>query len=135
RRLWLDPDVLFRPGDYPAPSERDAGLRIARYTEPALLIQFLVGEFGFARFMRFLPAYERARRTMASNEELRGPRARRPNAEAARASFVDGFDVSWDVLRERWEKSLEASPPSAAMASRLVLSQRIYASIRNYEMW
>jgi hypothetical protein len=133
--LWVDSDALFITGDYPASSELDARLRIARYTEPALLIQFLVGEFGFDRFLRFLPAYERARRTMASNEELRGPRARRPNAEAARASFVDGFGVSWDVLRQRWEKSMETSPPSEAMAARLVLSQRIYASIRNYEMW
>jgi hypothetical protein len=135
RGLWVDPDGLFITGDYPASSELDARLRIARYTEPALLIQFLVGEFGFERFQRFLPAYDRARRTMASNEEPRGRQARRPDPEAARASFVEAFGVSWDVLRQRWEKSMTVSPPTAALAARLVLSQQIYASIRNYEMW
>jgi hypothetical protein len=135
RGLWVDPDGLFITGNYPASTELDARLRVARYTEPALLIQFLVGEYGFERFMRFLPAYERARMTMASNEERRGRRSRDPDPEAARASFLEGFGVSWDLLRQRWEKSMEASPPSAALAGRLVLSQQIYASIRNYEMW
>jgi hypothetical protein len=135
RGLWVDPDGLFITGDYPASSELDARLRIARYTEPALLIQFLVGAFGFERFQRFLPAYERARRTMASNEESRGRQARRPDPEAARASFLEAFGVSWDVLRQRWEKSMNAPPPSTTIAGRLVLSQQIYASIRNYEMW
>jgi hypothetical protein len=135
RSLWVDPDGLFITGNYPASTELDARLRVARYTEPALLIQFLVGEFGFERFLRFLPAYARARVTVASNEEPRGRRARGPDPEAARASFLEGFGVSWDVLRQKWEKSMEVSPPSAALAGRLVLSQQIYASIRNYEMW
>ncbi len=85
--------------------------------------------------MRFLPAYERARVTIVSNEEPRGRRSRTPDAEAARASFLEGFGVNWDVLRQRWEKSMEVAPPSTTLAARLVLSQQIYASIRNYEMW
>jgi hypothetical protein len=135
RGLWVDPEALFITGDYPASSELDARLRIARYTEPALLVQYLVGKFGMERFLKFLPEYARARPSLASSEEPQGPRARRTDASAARASFKTGFGLTWEEIRRGWEETFHARPPSAVVADRMALGQEIYATIRGYEMW
>jgi hypothetical protein len=135
RGLWVDPDALFITGDYPASSELDARIRIARYTEPALLVQFLVGRFGMERFLKFLPEYARARPSLASNEEPRDRRARPTDREAARASFRAAFGVPWEEIRRRWEESHAAPPASTVVAERMALGQEIYATIRGYELW
>jgi hypothetical protein len=133
--LWVDPDALFITGEYPASSELDARLRIARYTEPALLLQFLTGKFGMPKVLDFLPKYARLRRTMESNEQYPNRPSRRPDAKAVREAFQTAFGTSWEELRRAWEATLGAPPPSTTLAERLVLSQQIYASIRAYEMW
>lgn len=135
RGLWVDPDALFITGDYPASNELDARTRIALYTEPALLVQFLVGQYGMERFLKFLPEYGRARPSLVSNEAPRNPRARRSDPAAARASFQSAFGVSWEEIRRRWEDTFSASPPSTVVAERMVLGQQIYATIRGYEIW
>lgn len=134
RGLWVDPDALFITGDYPANTELDARIRIARYTEPALLVQFLVGEYGMERVLRFIPVYTKARPSLASNEEG-GGRQRRGDPAAARASFRLAFGLSWEEIRRRWEQTFESPPPSVTVAERMVLGQQIYATIRDYEMW
>jgi hypothetical protein len=135
RGLWVDPDALFVTGDYPTPSELDARLRIARYTEPALLLQYLVGKFGLPKVLEFLPAYSRARGPLDSNELRTGRSRRPPDADAVRATFQTAFGTSWEELRRGWEATLTAAAPSTTMAERLALSQQIYATIRGYEMW
>jgi hypothetical protein len=135
RGLWVDPDALFITGDYATSSELDARLRIARYTEPALLVQYLVGRFGMERVLKFLPEYARGRPSLASNQEPRGPRARSTDPERARASFKTAFGVPWEEIRRGWEETFRAQPPSPTVAERMALGQVIYATIRGYEIW
>lgn len=134
RGLWVDPEALFITGAYPTSSELDARLRIARYTEPALLVQYLVGRFGMERVIKFIPEYSRARPSMASTEE-RERGARRTDPAAARASFQTAFGVSWEEIRRGWEETFQAQPPSRVVAERMALAQEIYAAVRGYEMW
>jgi hypothetical protein len=134
--LWVNPDGLFITGDYPASAELDARQRTASYTEPALLLQYLSDRYGLDRVLRFLPDYSRARRTLDSNETgARRPGFRRPDARAVRNSFERHFGRSWDELRAGWEQRIDAGGGSEADRRRLVLGQKTYGAIRNFEMW
>lgn len=142
--LWVSPDALFITGDYEAPAEVDPRTRAAEYTEAALLVRFLVQEYGWERFAAFAPKYAEARRTLRGNEadpggwspfERRGPRRAPPSAERVRRTFADAFGQPWTAIRDRWEAEMAADPVPAPAAARLVLGEEIYGTIRNYEMW
>src|SRR5262249_53911177 len=66
--LWIDPDALFISGDYESGPEVDAHSRTAEYTEAALMVRFLVKEFGWTRFAAFAERYGEARHTVRSND-------------------------------------------------------------------
>jgi hypothetical protein len=134
--LWVDPEGLFITGDYPASAELDARQRAASYTEPALLLQFLSDRYGLERVLRFLPDYGRARRTIESNETAARRRGfRRPNAQAVRSSFERHFGRAWSDLRADWEQRMAAGGGAEPDRRRLVLGQKTYGAIRNFEMW
>jgi hypothetical protein len=134
--LWVDPDALFVSGEYPASTELDARQRIASYTEPALLLQYLSGRFGFEKVLEFLPDYGRARRSMVSNSVGARRRGfRPPDPEAVTKSFEKHFGRSWPDLRADWEAKMAAGGGSEADRRRLVIGQKTYAAIRNFEMW
>jgi hypothetical protein len=144
-RVWTDVDGLFISGEYPAANELDARVRVSQYVQPALLLQFLVRRFGFERVERFLPAYSRARHSLASNEAATprpaGPpgqrleRPRRPDAAKVRALFQEQFGAAWERLRDDWLAEMDAATLPEGAAERLVLAQEIYATIRGYEGW
>lgn len=134
--LWVDSDALFITGDYPASAELDARQRAAIYTEPALLLQYLSGRYGFERVLRFLPDYSRARRTIHSNESAARRRGfRRPDPAVVQRSFERHFGRPWSELRSDWEAKMREAKAPAADQRRLVLRQKTYAAIRNFEMW
>jgi hypothetical protein len=134
--LWVDPDALFITGDYPASRELDARQRIASYTEPALLLRFLTERFGFDRVLEFLPDYARARRTLESNQIASRRRGfRPPDAAAVQGAFDRHFGRSWTVLRAEWERQMAGSSAPEPERHRLLLRQKTYAAIRNFEMW
>jgi hypothetical protein len=134
--LWIEPDALFVTGEYPASAELDARQRVASYTQPALLLQYLVERYGVERVLAFLPEYSRARRTIESNEAAARRRGfRRPDASAAQNAFREHFGRGWADLREEWEQRLAAKGGTDADRRRLVLGQKTYAAIRNFEMW
>ncbi len=134
--LWVDPDSLFITGEYPSAAELDARQRTANYTEPALLLQFLAGRFGFDRVLAFLPDYGRARQSLESNAA--GARHRgfqRPDPAAVRDVFDHHFGRSWADLLADWERQMIAAKGTDSARRRLVIRQETYAAIRNYEMW
>jgi hypothetical protein len=134
--LWVDPEALFITGDYSASAELDARQRAAVYTEPALLLQYLSGRYGFERVLRFLPDYSRARRTIQSNDAAsRGRGFRRPDPAAARRSFQQHFGRSWSDMLADWEAKMGEGKAPPEEQRRLVLRQKTYAAIRNFEMW
>jgi hypothetical protein len=134
--LWVDPDALFVTGDYATSTELDARQRIASYTEPALLLLYLSQRFGFDRVLAFLPDYGRARHSLESNQIGRQRRGfRTPDPEAVRAVFSRYFGHDWPELRSEWERQMAASPGTEPARRRLVIRQRTYAAIRNFEMW
>jgi hypothetical protein len=134
--LWVYADGLFLTGEYPASTELDARQRVAAYTEPALLLQFLVDRFGTERVLGFLPEYSRARRTIESNEAASRRRGyRRPDAAAVQRAFREHFGRDWTELRQDWEAKLSAKGGSEVDRRRLVIGQKTYAAIRNFEMW
>jgi hypothetical protein len=144
--LWVDPDALFVTGEYEAPAEVDARTRAAEYAEAALLVRFLVEQFGWNRFAAFAARYAQARHTLRSNRTARQPggwtpfeknQAETPAPDPARVrrTFEQGLGESWASLRERWEAQMSADSAPAAPAQRLVLSEEIYGAIRNFEMW
>lgn len=144
--IWVDPDALFVTGDYEAGDEVDARTRAAEYTESALLVRFLVKEFGWSRFSDFATRYAEARHTLRSNRTARAPggwspferrsqRTAAPNAERVRRLFSDAFGERWEALRDRWMAEMAADPAPPATARRLLLGEGIYGSLRNYEMW
>ncbi len=134
--LWIDPDALFVTGDYPASTELDARQRVAQYTEPALLLQFLSHQYGFDKLLEFLPDYGRARHTVLSNESATRQRGyRKPDAAAVDASFTRHFGRSWAGVRGAWEAQMSAGGGSEFDRRRLVIGQKTYAAIRNFEMW
>lgn len=134
--LWVDPDGLFITGDYPASAELDARQRIALYTEPALLLQFLEERYGLERVLTFLRDYGRARRSLQSNETTARQRGfRLPDPTAVRGAFQQAFGHSWSELRSGWERRMASATASAADRRRLVLEQKTYGAIRNFEMW
>jgi len=114
-----------------------------------LLVRFLVERFGWMKMAAFAAEYGKARGRLNSNDErrrLRLPRNTRvrpgtrdprlpPDADAVRATFDRHFGEPWDRLRSEWEAGMEAAQPGPGQAERLVLAQRIYGAIRNYEMW
>jgi hypothetical protein len=134
--LWVDPDALFVTGDFPAAAELDARQRTATYTEPALLIQFLVARFGFGEVLAFLPDYGRARHTLESNDAAGRHRGfRPPDPAAVQSAFQHHFGRSWGDLRADWERQMLAANGSEDDRRRLIIRQETYAAIRNYEMW
>jgi hypothetical protein len=134
--LWVDPEGLFITGDYSASAELDARQRAAIYTEPALLLQYLSGRYGFERVLAFLPDYSRARRTINSNESASRRRGfRKPDAAAVGRTFEKHFGKSWSDLRADWETRLQADKGPAEDQRRLILRQKTYAAIRTFEMW
>jgi len=134
--LWVAPEALFVTGDYPASAELDARQRVANYTEPALLLQFLTDRFGFERVLDFLPDYGRARRTLESNAIAARRRGfRQPDAAAVRGVFERHFGRDWAELRVDWERQMLATKGTESARRQLVVRQETYAAIRNFEMW
>jgi hypothetical protein len=134
--LWVDPDSLFITGEYPVSRELDARQRVATYTEPALLLQYLTARFGVERVLSFLPDYSRARHTLDSNTMGVGRRGfRLPDAAAVWDVFDRHFGRSWSGIRMDWERQMAGGTASEQERHRLVLRQKAYAAIRNFEMW
>jgi hypothetical protein len=134
--IWVDPDALFVTGDYPASAELDARQRVANYTEPALLLQYLTNRYGFEEVLTFLPDYGRARQSLTSNAAGAQRRGfRRADPAAVERSFEKHFGRPWSALRSDWEAKMAAGGGSEAERRRLVISQKTYAAIRNFEMW
>jgi len=120
----------------PRKTRPDARQRIANYTEPALLLQFLTSRYSFERVLGFLPDYGRVRRSLESNaiaSRRRGFRA--PDGAAVRGVFERHFQRGWSDLRADWERQMAGSVAPAAAGHQLVLRQKTYATIRNFEMW
>jgi hypothetical protein len=145
--LWVDPDALFITGDYDAPEELDPRTRAAEYSESALLVRFLVEEYGWSRFATFAERYADVRRSLRSNGTERGARGGwspferqksgqpAPDAARVRRVFEETLGRSWEELRTRWEAQMAADHAPEGEAARLVLGEEIYGSIRNYELW
>jgi hypothetical protein len=151
--LWIDPDALFITGDFPARPEVDEVIRTAQYVQSGLLVRFLVERFGWADTAKFAEEYGRHRGPLISNEDrkdLRPPRRRPegnrparersdprlpPHAESVRAVFERRLGQSWERLRDDWLREMERDSPPPGEAERLVLAQRLYGAVRNYEMW
>jgi hypothetical protein len=134
--LWVDPDDLFLSGDYSASAELDARQRVAAYLEPALLLRYLTDRYGFERVLEFLPDYGRARRTIASNETAARRRGfRRPDRAGVERAFETHFGSKWAAIRADWEAGMAASGVPKEEGRRLVIGQKTYAAIRNFEMW
>lgn len=147
--LWIDPTALFVTGEFRATPEVDAVSRTALYVETGLLVQFLVERFTWPRTKAFAEEYGAVRGPLNSNEDRRAGRVppgfptgpgrpvprRPPDADAVRAVFEKHFGESWERLLSEWERTMAAEPPPRPEADRLVLAQRIYGAIRNYEMW
>ncbi|MBI3909986.1 MAG: hypothetical protein HY320_03520 [Armatimonadetes bacterium] len=156
--LWVDPEGLFITGDYPFSGELDARTRTARYSEAALLVQYLIDTCGRERFAQFVARYAPARKKLVSNAELRGaapvtvalqeddPLAQPtrpamkhvspPDPAQVRQAFRETLGVEAEVLLARWDTWLRREPvPDPRLAERLVLVQQTYGAIRNYEMW
>ncbi len=144
--LWIDPDAFFITGEFPANPQVDAEIRTAQYVQSALLVQFLADRFGWERTRAFAEKYSEARGRLISNEDRarlrsprRGPRAadarRLPDPEKVQATFQEAFGRSWDQLRTDWEQSMKENVAPGGQAERLVLGQKLYGAVRNYEMW
>jgi hypothetical protein len=134
--LWVEPEALFVTGDYPASAELDARQRVANYTEPALLLQFLTQRFGFERVLDFLPDYGRARHSLESNAMGARRRGyRQPDAGAVRTAFDRHFGQSWLVLQGDWERQMGVTKGTDLARRQLMVRQESYAAIRNFEMW
>jgi hypothetical protein len=145
--LWIEPDAFFITGDFPARPEVDEVIRTSQYVESGLLVRYLVGRFGWEKVRQFAGEYSAARGTLESNAdraERPAPRSARgrandprrpPDATAVRATFQKAFGESWEQLRAAWEREMTAETPPADQAARLVLGQRIYGTVRNFEMW
>lgn len=69
--LWIDPDALFVHGNFEAPTAGSPQDLAARYAESALLVQFLVGRFGWRKFHEFHVEYSAARGPLNSNKNRR----------------------------------------------------------------
>lgn len=147
--LWIEPEAFFITGNFEARPEVDEVIRTAQYVESGLLVRYLVGRFGWDKVRQFAGEYNTARGRLTSNEDRaalpapRSPRARGsandprrpPDAAAVRATFQKAFGEPWERLREGWEREMKAEAPPHDQAERLVLGQRIYGSVRNFEMW
>jgi len=147
--LWIDPDAFFITGEFETSGEVDATIRTAQYSESALLLQFLVDRFGWEKTRKWAEEYGKAREALISNEDRRRLRLppgfrlepnksdprRPPNADAVRATFERHFGQSWAKLSTDWLASMQRDPPPAGLGERLVLGQKLYGAVRNYEMW
>jgi hypothetical protein len=151
--LWIDPDALFINGNFNNAAEMNALEITGRYTQSALLVQFLVERFGWHKFYRFHIDYSAERGFLNSNDarsryaEAEEARRRRngqppsnathnlaPNAEAVSATFHKHFGLPWSQLRSEWMMQIERDPFPQLDARRLVLARRIYGAIREYEI-
>jgi hypothetical protein len=146
--LWIDPTAFFLTGEFEHSPEVDAVIRTAQYVEAGLLVHFLVERFGWEKFKAFAGDYGEARGRLIGNEERRrmrvNPRGRRegerdprlpPEGDAVRAAFERHFGTAPGKLMSEWERTFEAETPPPGELDRLVLGQRIYGAVRNYEMW
>lgn len=146
--LWIDPEALFLTGEFAPAPEVNEVIRTARYAESGLLVLYLADRFGWERTRRFAEEYDRLRGPLESNEDRRRQYAERPrtpsrrtappavpSAAAIRTLIEQRLGVAWDTLREDWERRMSETPMPAEASARLVLAQKIYGAIRNYEMW
>lgn len=144
--LWIEPEALFVTGAFEARPEVDEVIRTAQYLESALLVQFLVQRFGWEKFRGFAELYGKERGRLVSSGERRPrppPRRGRDagggegplNPSAVRAVFEQALGESWDRLRSDWEASMSKDRLPPPEAERLVLAQRLYGAVRQYEMW
>ncbi len=147
--LWIAPDAFFISGNYHDRPGIDARDLTARYTESALLVQFLVSRFGWPKFHAFALDYSRQRGALDSNEsrrrfaqrykfqwrsKSRDPR-QAPDAKSVEATFLQHFGVPWPQLRTEWATEMEEELAPPQQAEQLVLARETYAAIRDYEMW
>ncbi len=143
RGLWVEPTAFFITGEFDQTPEVDANIRTAQYAESALLVQYLVDRFGWAKFREFAAEYSRARGPLESNASRRSHREERtadeatsaPEAGQVRAVFQRHFGLSWEALARDWEEAIRKDPAPAGMAERLVLGEKLYGAVRNWEMW
>jgi hypothetical protein len=153
--LWVEPHAYFVTGEFEESREVDARNRTAGYAEAALLVQYLVDRFGWAKVGEFAAEYARVRGPLNSNAARRNlpapepPRfrdrrrertpetdpRRPPNPTEVEAVFQRSFGESWNALRTDWQRRMDPDSAPADAAERLVLSFRTYGAIRNYEMW
>jgi hypothetical protein len=171
--LWVEPDALFITGDFDDAGGANnshidfMGRRInardhtARYAQSGLLVQYLVGRFGWRKFRAFAAAYSVQRGVLDSNDgrrkaardqealydrilsrtaksrrpKFQRPKARKvePDGAVVRAVFQKYLGVPWEQIRAEWEAWLVRDPVPPALGARLVAARRIYAAVREYE--
>jgi hypothetical protein len=147
--LWIDPEALFIHGEFPANLGLDARIRTAQYVQSALLVDFLVRQFGWERTREFAVEYDRVRGRLNSNDARRflelppnfrlregqaDPRDL-PRAESVREVFEKHFETPWAGVRGAWLAEIAADPMPPGPAERLIVGQQVYGAIRSYEMW
>ncbi|HEU4754919.1 MAG TPA: hypothetical protein VFU47_17560 [Armatimonadota bacterium] len=145
--IWVEPRAFFVSGDFEQSREVDATIRTAQYAESALLVQFLVERFGWEKTRRFAEEFSQARGRLESNAERRLRRPERPSTAGGRdprrapdaaevsAVFEHHFGVPADKMLTDWQQWIDAEPVPAPEGERLILAEKIYGAIRNYEMW
>ena len=143
--LWIDPTAFFITGEFGHTAEVDANIRTAQYTESALLVHYLAGRFGWAKVREFAAEYGEARGALESNDERagrvtpgprrRGERQGPPDPEKVRAVFQKQFGVSWETLARDWAAAIQNDKAPDGMSERLVLGEKLYGAVRNWEMW
>lgn len=52
-----------------------------------------------------------------------------------RAVFQKAFGVSWEMLARDWEAAIQNDKAPDGMSERLVLGEKLYGAVRNWEMW
>ena len=128
--LWADPRWLIEGGSAPNGAEFVCE-RTSTYEQAALFIRYLVGEYGSDAVHRFYAEYATAcARRDAERRELRPP----GEPVSVDGVFRAHFSASGEALLERWLERLTAAAVPAEPAARLSLPQRIYGSLRQFEM-
>jgi hypothetical protein len=142
--LWIEPEVLFVTGEFDQGAEVEAIMRTAQYAESGLLAAYLIDRFGWEKFKPFALEYGKARGPLESNaarrSEARPGRERRgagerPDVEQVSAVFHKHFAAAPDKVLADWLAWMEQSSEPPADAEKLLLAERIYGAVRNYELW
>jgi hypothetical protein len=142
--LWIEPDAFFVTGEFDQGPEVEAIIRTAQYAESGLLVAYLVERFGWEKFATFALEYGKARGPLESNaaragrgrpgQEARGERER-PDVEQVSAVFHKHFGSAAAKVLADWLAWTEQSSEPPADAEKLLLAERIYGAVRNYELW